>query len=76
MMGKDLEDIRAERYEGLLRASAERRDLATLFIQQVSRAMADGVKHYSVKGVRLTTVLEVSDAMLEDGEIRLQEPNT
>lgn len=69
---KDLEDIRAEKYEGLERASSKRRDLATLFIQQVSRALASGVKHYSAKGVRLTTVLEVCDAMLEDGEIRLQ----
>jgi hypothetical protein len=47
---------------------------AHLLIDSVRRALADGIKHYSLDGRLLSTDKEILEALVADGEIRLEEP--
>ena len=50
------------------------RDKAQLLINSVRAALEHGVKHTSVSGEPLTTILDVLVALKRDGEIRLEYP--
>lgn len=49
---------------------------AKIFVNAVCDALARGVKHYDVRGKQLSTVREVLEALLNDGRIEFEKPDT
>ena len=73
MVDIELEHIRAKKWEKLQAELEEREAEAHEVIDAVECSLADGVKHYSIDGILLETVEDILNALLQDGEIYLED---